>query len=182
MNKSKLINVICIELYCFWEALWSWIPGRIGRLIRKFTIAPFLSYDIPKYRAVWQVEIPEFVQLWKPWNITCQGYVRFGKYSQINGAGKILIGKDVMMGPYVMITTVNHNFSDKSKLIRKSKSQLKKIVIGNDVWIGGHCTILSGATVPNGSVLAAGAVYTLKSLNCEYAIYGGIPAKQIKMR
>ena len=178
----KIVTTIGIELYCTWEAIWTWIPGRIGRLIRKFVIAPFLSYDIPKYRAIWKIEIPEYVHFWEPWKICCKGYVRFGKYSQINGAGRINIGSDVMMGPYTMITTVNHNFTDKNTIIRKMPSHLQEVNIGDDVWIGGHCSILSGAAVPNGCVLAAGAIYTANSKKSEYAVYAGIPAKQIKVR
>jgi len=34
------------------------------------------------------------------WDVTCKGYVRFGKYSQINSVGGIGIGR------YVMIATV----------------------------------------------------------------------------
>lgn len=55
------------------------------------------------------------------------------------------------------------------------------LVIGNDVWIGDRVTILSGCTqIGNGAVLAAGSVVT-KDV-APYAIVGGVPAKQLKMR
>ena len=34
------------------------------------------------------------------------------------------------------------------------------ITIGNDVWIGGHSTILPGVTIGDGAVIAAGSVVT----------------------
>ena len=34
----------------------------------------------------------------------------------------------------------------------------KKVVIGNDVWIGSHALILGGVTVGDGAVIGAGAV------------------------
>lgn len=52
--------------------------------------------------------------------------------------------------------------------------------IGNDVWIGYRATILSGVTVGDGAVIAAGAVVT-KDVP-PYAIVGGNPAKLIKYR
>lgn len=54
------------------------------------------------------------------------------------------------------------------------------IVVGDDVWIGHSSTILSGVTIGQGAVIAAGA------LVCKdvppYAIVGGVPAKVIKYR
>ncbi|MEE0890741.1 MAG: CatB-related O-acetyltransferase [Succinivibrio sp.] len=54
------------------------------------------------------------------------------------------------------------------------------IVVGDDVWIGHSATILSGVSIGQGAVIAAGA------LVCKdvppYAIVGGVPAKVIKYR
>lgn len=54
------------------------------------------------------------------------------------------------------------------------------VVIGNDVWIGYRATILSGVTIGNGAIIAAGAVVT-KDVP-DYAIVGGVPAKIIRYR
>lgn len=54
------------------------------------------------------------------------------------------------------------------------------VCIGNDVWLGANSTILSGITIGNGAVVAAGAVVT-KSVP-PYAIVGGVPARVIKFR
>lgn len=54
------------------------------------------------------------------------------------------------------------------------------IVVEDDVWIGHSATILSGVTIGQGAVIAAGA------LVCKdvppYAIVGGVPSKVIKYR
>lgn len=55
-----------------------------------------------------------------------------------------------------------------------------QVTIGNDVWIGAGVSILHGVTVGDGSVIASGAVVT-NDIE-PYSIYGGVPAKKIKMR
>ena len=52
--------------------------------------------------------------------------------------------------------------------------------MGNDVWIGRNALILSGVTIGNGAVIAAGAVVT-KDV-APYEVVGGVPARHIKLR
>lgn len=54
------------------------------------------------------------------------------------------------------------------------------VIIGNDVWLGSQCTILSGVTIGNGAVVAAKAVVH-KDVP-DYCIVAGNPAKVIKQR
>jgi acetyltransferase-like isoleucine patch superfamily enzyme len=54
------------------------------------------------------------------------------------------------------------------------------ITIGHDVWIGTHALILSGVTIGNGAVIAAGAVVSRDVP--PYAVVGGVPARLIRMR
>ena len=54
------------------------------------------------------------------------------------------------------------------------------IIIKDDVWIGANATILSGVTIGQGAVIAAGSIVT-KDVP-PYAIVGGNPAKIIKYR
>lgn len=54
------------------------------------------------------------------------------------------------------------------------------VVIGNDVWLGANCLILSGVTIGDGACVAADAVVTK---NVEpYTIVGGNPARLIRKR
>lgn len=88
----------------------------------------------------------------------------------------VYIGNYVMIGPSTLITTVGHPLSPQKR--RHHIGQAKSVTIGNDVWIGGNCTILPGVTIGNNVVIAAGAVVT-KDIpdNC---LAGGVPAKVIK--
>lgn len=54
------------------------------------------------------------------------------------------------------------------------------VVIGNDVWIGHSCIILSGVNIGDGAVLAAGSLLS-KNVG-PYEIWGGNPARFIKKR
>lgn len=54
------------------------------------------------------------------------------------------------------------------------------IIIGNDVWIGMDCIIMSGVKIGDGAVIAAG---TVVSKNVEpYTIVGGTPMKVLRKR
>ncbi len=55
-----------------------------------------------------------------------------------------------------------------------------EIIVGDDVWIGHGCMILSGVRIGQGSIIAAGSV-VVKDVP-PYTIYGGAPAVFIKNR
>lgn len=95
--------------------------------------------------------------------------------------GPLVIGRDVMMGPDVMIFHGDHEMSRRDIPMRlQGDSESKQVVIGDDVWIGARVIILKGVHVGKGAVLAAGAVVS-KDVP-EYAIVGGVPAKVLKYR
>ncbi len=54
------------------------------------------------------------------------------------------------------------------------------ITIGNDVWIGEGCMIMSGVKIGDGAVVGARSIVT-KDIPA-YAIAAGSPAKVVKMR
>nr|WP_247738906.1 acyltransferase [Shimia sp. R9_2] len=54
------------------------------------------------------------------------------------------------------------------------------VVLGNDVWVGAHVSILDGVRIGNGAVIAAGSVVT--SDVDDNAIVAGVPARVIRLR
>lgn len=96
-------------------------------------------------------------------------------------ASDVSIGKAVMIGPQCIIYTRNHAFSRTDiPMIEQGYSDVKPVVINDDVWIGARVTILPGVNVGKGAIIGAGSVVT-KNVP-EYAIVGGNPAKVIKIR
>jgi acetyltransferase-like isoleucine patch superfamily enzyme len=93
---------------------------------------------------------------------------------------KVSIGKFCSIAPNVVIVGSNHLFSDPNITIKEQGSEIKGIIIEDDVWIGANSTILDDVTIGKGAVIAAGAVVN-KDV-APYSIVGGIPAKLIKMR
>ena len=94
--------------------------------------------------------------------------------------GPITIGKDVMMGPDVVLMTRMHNFRDLSVPMKTQGSEVRPVVVEDDVWIGTRVIVLPGCTIGKGAIIGAGAVVT-KDVP-EYAIVGGSPAKVIRYR
>lgn len=54
------------------------------------------------------------------------------------------------------------------------------VSIGNDVWLCSNCTLLSGVTVGDGAIVAAGALVT-RDVE-PYAVVGGNPARFLRWR
>ena len=104
----------------------------------------------------------------------------------ITTKGGVKIGSRVWIGYRTIILSSNHTippgrgpiFVDSEQTVEGDT--LKNVDIQDDVWIGCNVTILPGVTVGRGAVIAAGSVVT-KSVP-PYAIYGGVPAKLLRMR
>lgn len=103
--------------------------------------------------------------------------ISIGNNSTINhgvvlgGRGGITIGNNVRISSGVIIESA---YLDIHSTPLKHKE--RPIHIGNDVWIASSATILSGVTIGDRAIIAAGAVVT-KDVP-EGAIMMGIPAKQ----
>ncbi len=102
-----------------------------------------------------------------------------GIRAQING--KVMIGKNVMMGPDVCIYAINHEIHRVDvPMNHQGFAPEKPVAIGDDVWIGARAIILPGVRIGTGAVIGAGAVVT-KDVP-DYAVVGGNPARILKMR
>jgi chloramphenicol O-acetyltransferase type B len=129
------------------------------------------------------------VRLWGKHSIVIGNDFYIGRDSLIECDA--VIGRDVIMANRVaLVGRYDHNYQQIGVAVRKA-SQIRdpdynwkgldlKVVIGDDVWIGYGTIIISGVTIGNGSIIAAGSVVS-KDVE-PYSIYAGIPAKKIASR
>ena len=95
--------------------------------------------------------------------------------------GEVSIGKNVMMGPEVVIYTTGHRFDRTDiPMMDQDFTPALPVTIGDDVWIGRRVMIMPGVTIGKGVVIGAGAVVT-KDVP-PYCVVGGVPAKVLKKR
>lgn len=96
-------------------------------------------------------------------------------------SGRIVIGKNVMMGPNCILRTYSHRHDRLDIPMNEQGFEDEQIMhIGDDVWIGTNVIILPGANIGSHCIIGAGAVVT-KDVP-DYAIVGGVPAKILRMR
>ena len=95
------------------------------------------------------------------------------KGATILSPGKVVIEDNVLIGPEVKITTVDHDFYDRHNLFH-----FGKVTIKENAWIGIGAIICPGVTIGKNAVVAAGAVVT-KDVP-DNVVVGGVPAKVIK--
>lgn len=104
----------------------------------------------------------------------------FGSDCMFGAAGGIEIGDDVVAGQYIRFHSENHNFDDKTKLIKEQGVAHKGIKVGNNCWIGSGAVFLDGAELGDGCVVGADAVITKKFPS--NAVVAGVPATLIRYR
>jgi maltose O-acetyltransferase len=92
------------------------------------------------------------------------------------GAGQVEIGRDVFLGPQVLVITSNHPMDSRGQVDRMP--QPTRVRIGDRCWIGARSTIMPGVTIGDGTVIGAGAVVTR---DCDPgAVYVGVPARRVR--
>jgi len=130
--------------------------------------------------------------------ITANSRVTIGRFTSISGPNTdivanvhpVTIGAFTSIARSVTIQESNHRMDRVTTFnihanvidgdIKKDTTSKGSIEIGNDVWIGAQCVILSGVKIGNGAVIAANS--TVTSDIPPYAIAGGSPAKVISYR
>jgi acetyltransferase-like isoleucine patch superfamily enzyme len=112
------------------------------------------------------------------------GSVALGDHCTVNPyatiRGKVRGGHGVRIGSYACIVGFNHGFDRIDIPIHKQPHTCKGIVLGDDIWVGAHVTIVDGTRIGSHSILAGGAVVTRDVP--DYAVVGGNPSRIIRMR
>jgi acetyltransferase-like isoleucine patch superfamily enzyme len=105
----------------------------------------------------------------------------FGAGSWVStGAQGITLGDNVVCGPLVVISGNNYVFDTLGAHVSDQGATSKGVRIGNNVWIGAHCTILDGSVLGDDVVVAAHSL-----VNRTFpagAVVRGNPAEVFRMR
>jgi len=96
-------------------------------------------------------------------------------YFHCGAAGRVTIGRNVLMGGRVYITDHDHSY-DEPDLSARESPRLKGAPVG--AFLGEGCVILKGVRVGKRAVVAANAVVT--RYVPDYSVAAGVPARVIK--
>ncbi|PHS09008.1 MAG: acetyltransferase [Kordia sp.] len=114
--------------------------------------------------------------------IFCGKNSYIGDYSTVqafNGK-KVVIGDNCALSHNVRIYTLTYD-SDQNFNTELRKNTLSgDVIIGNGVWIGANVLITPGVRVGDNSIIGANSVVT-KDVDSN-SIYGGVPAKLIRLK
>lgn len=142
-------------------------------------------------------------------NVSMGRGVHVGPFSIVSAAKSLTIGENTYIGKYCTVQVngtigcgvliansvgivgrLDHAFRPPGVLVRDgawigTDSRLaldptNSIAIGDDVWIGYGCTILSGINIGRGAIISAGSV--VRDNVPPYAIVSGNPAQRISWR
>lgn len=105
--------------------------------------------------------------------------VRINSGTVISARTRITIGNDALIGEYVSIRDSNHG-TGIGLPMRLQPHKGASINIGQDVWIGRGCCVLSGVAIGDGAVIGANSV-VVKNIE-GLAVYAGVPVRKISSR
>jgi maltose O-acetyltransferase len=147
------------------------IPGNIGCWLRS---------RLYGFHAGQRVAVGTHVIIHYPHRLTIGSNVGIASFSQLNAAGGIAIGSNVLLGPQVVVWSQNHLYEDASVPICEQGYQQLRVEIEDDVWVGAGAIILPGIRLGRGTVVAAGSV-VIRSTE-PYTVVAGVPARVVKRR
>lgn len=110
------------------------------------------------------------------------GKIRIGNNSRVGiGSvliGPVIIGDEVRLAQNVVISALNHNYTDIAQPISKQGVTTQTVFIDDETWIGANAVILPDVFIGKHCIVAAGSVVTKNVPS--YSVVAGNPAKLIK--
>lgn len=110
------------------------------------------------------------------------GSIKIGMHSRVGLCntiiGPVIIGNNVNLAQNIIVSGLNHNYSDPNKTIISQGVNTSEIIIEDDVWIGANSVILAGTTIGRHSIIGAGSVI-IRDVP-PYSIVVGNPGKIVK--
>jgi len=100
-------------------------------------------------------------------------------YFHCGAAGRVTIGRNVLVGGRVYITDHDHSYDEPGLSARESpRLKVAPVEIGDGAFLGEGCMILKGVHVGKRAVVAANAVVTRDVP--DFTVVAGVPAIIVK--
>lgn len=189
----RFIRMITREAICWFGYLIRVSPGQIGIRLRRAIYSRWLNGGPMGLTVSEGVFINGFDMIKVGNNVSfgrectvhsALGEISIGDRCSFNDRvwmgsdfGSIVIGNNVLVGPYSVFRSANHKYDGDGPIIDQGHTH-GVITIGDNVWIGAHVTIIPGANVGRGSIIAAGAV--VNGSIPPHSLATGIPAKVLR--
>lgn len=149
----------------------------INRIVKKayITFHKILNFNLYKNNVI-LYGIPKLIY---------RERIKFGKNVRINenvfihGVGTVEIKDNTTLSYGSSIISTGYDISTWDTNNMNKNHISRSIVIGENVWLCANVTVLSGVTISDNIVVAAGSVVN-KDLTDSGYIYGGVPAKKIR--
>ena len=167
-----------IAKYCRYNLpLWlvglltAWLPEhQLVCRLRGWLARPFLG------RCGQGFELGSQVVILCPESLEVGDLVYIARGSWLNCAGGITIQDQVMLGPYVVISTIQYQLKNQS--FRLGELISKPVSIGRGSWLGSHVSVKAGVKIAPGNLIGANAC-VVKDTPAN-AMMGGVPARIIR--
>lgn len=154
------------DLELFFLRIIGWIPVHTLRI---------LAYKLDGAKIGRKAHIHMGIQFFNPSKVQIGEGTIIGQNAFLDGRDKLIIGRHVDIASDVLIYNSEHDINSVDFAPIHAP-----VEIGDYAFIGPRAIILPGVKIGKGAVIAAGAVVT-KDVP-EFAIVGGVPAKEIGER
>lgn len=169
--KEFWIQIRYILPLWFVQLLTNLLPdNRITIRLRGMLVRPFIG------KCGKNLTLGSQVTLNNPQNLVVGDNVYIAKGTWLNALGGLYLEDEVVLAPYVVISTLQHVFKDGS--VRFGGSTAAPVRIGKGSWLAAHVSVKCGVSIGKGNLIGANAFVVHDTP--DFRIFGGVPAKDIK--
>jgi acetyltransferase-like isoleucine patch superfamily enzyme len=146
-----------------------WPTNRCTVRIRGLLAKPFIGSCGRK------LQLGSGVQILSPHNFVVGNDVYIATGCWLNCLGEITLEDEVVLGPFVVISSLRHKFKDGS--VRFGGSSSSPVRVGRGSWLAAHVCVKSGVSVGKGNIVGANS-FVVKDTP-DHVVVGGVPGKVI---
>jgi acetyltransferase-like isoleucine patch superfamily enzyme len=159
-----------IPVWCV-GVLTNWLPeNRVTLRLRGALARPFIG------RCGRNFQLGALVTLRDTHRLSVGNDVYIARGSWLDASGTLSLEDEVVLGPYVVISTTQHVFRNGS--VRFGGGIARPVTVRRGSWVGAHVSVKCGVTIGQGNLIAANAFVARDTP--DGVIVGGVPAEIIR--